>query len=69
MIWVFLAIALAAVALVAVLSLRVWRQIKGLGREVGSATQRLDRAQAELGRLQAAGPLAPPPVCTCGAAE
>ena len=69
MIWVSLAIALLAVALVAVLALQVFRQVKGLAREVGSAAERIERAQSHLGQIQAKGPLAPPPVCTCGAAE
>ena len=69
MIWVILAIALLAIALVAVLSLQVFGAVKDLGREVGNAAQRITEARDGLEAAQSAGPLAPPPVCTCGAAE
>ena len=69
MIWVILAIALLAIALVAVLSLQVFGAVKDLSREVGSAAERIAKAQEDLDAAQKSGPLAPPPVCTCGAAE
>jgi hypothetical protein len=53
--WVFLyvAIAVAGLAVLAALTWRLWRQVRSLGREVSAASRRLADASAALAEVQA----------------
>lgn len=58
--WILIdvAIALLALAVLVVLGLGLWRQVKSLGRAVGRAGELVGRATDELARVQDAGPSA-----------
>jgi hypothetical protein len=58
--WILLSlvIALAALAVLAVVLLRLWRQVKALMKQVDTASDALGRATGALERAQADGPLA-----------
>ena len=66
MTWILLdlAIALAALAVLAVLVLGLWRRVKALGRTVTLAGETVGRATDALAQAQATGPLGAPPSST-----
>ena len=53
MFWValFVPVGLASIALLALVSLRLWRQVRQLGRDVTAAGERISRASEELQRV------------------
>lgn len=57
MVWVGIDIALAVIGLLvlAVLAVRLWRQVRAFGRDVSSAATRLAAASEELGRIAPPG--------------
>jgi hypothetical protein len=63
--WVLLDVALCLMALVVLgaLALRLWRQVKALGREVSASADRVSRAT---GALDAAQSIGRPPVRSAG---
>ena len=53
MVWValFVPVGLVSVALLGLVTWRLWRQVRQLGRDVSAASERINRASEELQRI------------------